>query len=87
MALPTSIDTSVAAIEEAPFLSDDQRAAIFYNNAARFLDLDSGRTRIQQEHSRTDSSGMGSPGSSVDAAFVAFPVGVAQCALEGLASA
>jgi predicted TIM-barrel fold metal-dependent hydrolase len=37
---PGSIDLAVDAIEEAPFLSEAEKADLFYNNAARFLRLD-----------------------------------------------
>lgn len=36
---PGMINVSIAAIEEAPFLSADRKRDIFYNNAARFLRL------------------------------------------------
>lgn len=36
---PGLIEAAVRSIEEAPFLSDEQRRDIFYNNAARFLRL------------------------------------------------
>lgn len=37
---PEAIERAVAAIEEAAFLTDGQKRAIFYDNAARFLRLD-----------------------------------------------
>lgn len=37
---PGTIDLAVEAIEEAPFLSEAEKADLFYNNAARFLRLD-----------------------------------------------
>ena len=40
MRWPEAIGWAVAAIEEAPFLSEEQKRDIFYNNAVRFLDLD-----------------------------------------------
>ncbi len=40
MAWPEKIGAAVEAIEQAPFLTDDQKRDIFYNNAARFLRLD-----------------------------------------------
>jgi len=40
MAWPEVIDLAVDAIVSAPFLSDDEKRDIFYNNAARFLRLD-----------------------------------------------
>jgi uncharacterized protein len=39
MIWPGVIEASVRTIEEAPFLSADQKRDIFYNNAARFLRL------------------------------------------------
>lgn len=41
MIWPGVIDASVRAIEDAPFLDDQQKRNIFYNNAARFLRLTS----------------------------------------------
>jgi uncharacterized protein len=38
MSWPQTIEQSIVVIEEAPFLSAEQKADIFYNNAARFLD-------------------------------------------------
>lgn len=40
MRWPEAIGWAVEAIEEAPFLSESQKRDIFYNNAARFLRLD-----------------------------------------------
>jgi predicted TIM-barrel fold metal-dependent hydrolase len=40
MVWPETIERSIAVIEEAPFLSAQQKRDIFYNNAARFLRLD-----------------------------------------------
>lgn len=37
---PELIERSIAAIEQAPFLTPEQRRDILYNNAARFLRLD-----------------------------------------------
>ena len=39
MIWPSTIERSIAVIEEAPFLSAEQKRAIFYDNAARFLRL------------------------------------------------
>jgi len=39
MRWPALIETSIAIIEEAPFLSPEQKRDILYNNAARFLRL------------------------------------------------
>lgn len=40
MVWPETIERSIAVIEEAPFLSAEQKRDILYNNAARFLRLD-----------------------------------------------
>ena len=39
MVWPRAIDVGIEAIESAPFLSQEQKRDIFYNNAARFLRL------------------------------------------------
>jgi hypothetical protein len=39
MVWPGVIERSIAVIEEASFLSEEQKRDIFYNNAARFLRL------------------------------------------------
>ncbi len=39
MVWPGTIERAIAVIEEAPFLSAEQKRDIFYNNAARFLRL------------------------------------------------
>lgn len=39
MVWPGTIERSIRVIEEAPFLSDEQKRDILYNNAARFLRL------------------------------------------------
>ena len=39
MVWPRAIDVAIEAVESAPFLSQEQRRDIFYNNAARFLRL------------------------------------------------
>ena len=36
---PGLIEPALAIIEEAPFLSEEQKRDVFYNNAARFLRL------------------------------------------------
>jgi hypothetical protein len=38
MRWPEAIGWAVEAIEEAPFLSEEQKRDIFYHNAVRFLD-------------------------------------------------
>jgi len=40
MVWPGTIERGIAVIEDAPFLSHDQKRDILYNNAARFLRLD-----------------------------------------------
>lgn len=40
MVWPEKIGAAVEAIEQAPFLTDEQKEDIFYNNAARFLKLE-----------------------------------------------
>lgn len=40
MVWPETIDRSIKVIREAPFLSEEQKRDILYNNAARFLRLD-----------------------------------------------
>ena len=40
MVWPGAIERAIAAIEEAPFLTEQQKRAILYDNAARFLRLD-----------------------------------------------
>lgn len=47
---PGMIERAVAAIEEAPFLSDGQKRDILYNNAARFLRLS--EEEIARHHGR-----------------------------------
>jgi predicted TIM-barrel fold metal-dependent hydrolase len=39
MVWPETIERSILVIEEAPFLSDEQKRDILYSNAARFLRL------------------------------------------------
>jgi predicted TIM-barrel fold metal-dependent hydrolase len=39
MVWPGTIERAIAVIDEAPFLSNQQKRDIFYNNAARFLRL------------------------------------------------
>ena len=40
MVFPDLIDKSIELIENADFLTKEQKRDIFYNNAARFLRLD-----------------------------------------------
>jgi predicted TIM-barrel fold metal-dependent hydrolase len=44
------IEVAIAAVEEAPFLSEQQKRDIFYNNAARFLRLSD--EEIARHHAR-----------------------------------
>lgn len=39
MVWPAVIERAIETIEEAPFLSDEQKRDILYNNAVRFLRL------------------------------------------------
>jgi hypothetical protein len=39
MSWPDAIDLAVETVKSAPFLSDDEKRAILYDNAARFLHL------------------------------------------------
>jgi uncharacterized protein len=48
MVWPGVIERSLAVIEEAPFLSKEQKRDILYNNAARFLRLSD--EEIQKHH-------------------------------------
>ncbi|MCP4200821.1 MAG: amidohydrolase [bacterium] len=50
MQWPEVIDDAVEAIESATFLTDEEKQDIFYNNAARFLNLSDGR--IAEHHAR-----------------------------------
>lgn len=49
MVWPELIERSIRIIEDAPFLSDQQKRDILYNNAARFLRLD--EETIRRHHS------------------------------------
>ncbi|MEZ4808611.1 MAG: amidohydrolase family protein, partial [Flavobacteriales bacterium] len=40
MAWPDKIGEAVSAIQEAPFLTREEKRDIFYDNAARFLHLE-----------------------------------------------
>lgn len=44
MIWPELIERAVESVEQAPFLNEEQRRDIFYNNAARFLRLDDDRS-------------------------------------------
>jgi predicted TIM-barrel fold metal-dependent hydrolase len=48
MVWPGTIERAIAVIDEAPFLSRQQKRDIFYNNAARFLRLS--REEIARHH-------------------------------------
>ncbi len=43
MVWPEAVDVAIEAIEQAEFLSAEQKRDIFYNNAARFLRLEAAR--------------------------------------------
>jgi uncharacterized protein len=47
---PASAEPAIAIIDEAPFLSEEQKRDIFYNNAARFLRLS--EEEIARHHAR-----------------------------------
>ena len=47
---PRLIELSIEIVEEAPFLSEEQKRDIFYNNAARFLRLS--KEEITRHHGR-----------------------------------
>jgi hypothetical protein len=47
---PKAIGASIEAVESAPFLSEEQKRDIFYNNAARFLRLS--KNEIERHHGR-----------------------------------
>ena len=49
MVWPGAIDRAIQVIEEAPFLSEAQKRAIFYDNAARFLRLSDEEIRRHRE--------------------------------------
>jgi predicted TIM-barrel fold metal-dependent hydrolase len=49
MIWPGIIEPSIEAIEQAPFLTPEQKRDILYNNAARFLRL--GKEEIARHHS------------------------------------
>jgi predicted TIM-barrel fold metal-dependent hydrolase len=50
MVWPGLIEPAIAVIEEAPFLSEEQKRDILYNNAARFLRLS--EEEIARHHGR-----------------------------------
>ena len=50
MVWPEVIERAVAAIEEAPFLTEGQKRAILYENAARFLRLS--EEEVARHHGR-----------------------------------
>lgn len=51
MIWPELIERAIESIEQAPFLNEEQRRDIFYNNAARFLRLGDDWTRYREESS------------------------------------
>jgi len=46
---PSAIERSIKAVNSAPFLSDQDKQDIFYNNAARFLRLSEEEIAKHQE--------------------------------------
>jgi len=50
MVWPRTIEVAIKTIEDAPFLSAEQKRDIFYNNAARFLRLN--KEEIAKHHGR-----------------------------------
>jgi predicted TIM-barrel fold metal-dependent hydrolase len=50
MIWPDAIGQAIAGVDDAPFLSPEQKRDIFYNNAANFLRLDQGA--IDRHHSK-----------------------------------
>jgi predicted TIM-barrel fold metal-dependent hydrolase len=50
MVWPRAIDVAIETIQTAPFLSEDQKRDILYNNAARFLRLSP--EQIAKHHGR-----------------------------------
>jgi len=53
MVWPGAIARSIGVIRDAPFLSPEQKRAILYENAARFLRLDEATRRRHHEETRT----------------------------------
>ena len=47
---PGALTLAIETVEAAPFLSDEQKRAIFYDNAARFLNLS--EEQIAAHHGR-----------------------------------
>ena len=47
---PRAIEVAIETIKTAPFLSEEQKRDIFYNNAARFLRLS--KEEIARHHGR-----------------------------------
>ena len=52
MTWPGMIERGLEAIESAPFLTEDQKRDILYNNAARFLRLSDEQIARHQGRSR-----------------------------------
>jgi predicted TIM-barrel fold metal-dependent hydrolase len=50
MVWPHTIEVAIKTVEDAPFLSPQQKRDIFYNNAARFLRLS--KEEIARHHGR-----------------------------------
>jgi uncharacterized protein len=57
MVWPQKISAAIEAIEQAPFLTKEQKQDIFYNNAARFLRLD-GAENDKLKHKNQDNRKM-----------------------------
>jgi predicted TIM-barrel fold metal-dependent hydrolase len=53
MVWPETIAVAIETIEKAPFLSEQQKRDIFYNNAARFLRLSA--AEMQRHRARPSS--------------------------------
>jgi len=60
MVWPEAIERSIFAIDEAAFLSEDQKRDIFYNNAARFLRLS--QEEIAKHHEQWETAAEGASG-------------------------
>ena len=52
MVWPEKIGEAVETIKQAPFLTEEQKRDIFYNNAARFLELNEEEIELHQVDNR-----------------------------------
>lgn len=52
MVWPETMDDAIASVNAVPFLTVDQKADIFYNNAARFLGLSEGEIAADRESTK-----------------------------------